>query len=60
MTGLGPSPLGQFLHEVAVATGADVTARLEEYARIDPAFVQALGGDRFAPSLHVPDVGGGR
>src|ERR1700732_2657681 len=48
----GPSPLGHFLREVEVATGADVPARLERYAEIDPEFVRALGGDRFAPSLH--------
>jgi hypothetical protein len=26
--------------------------------KIDPEFVRALGGDRFAPSLHVVDGGG--
>ena len=50
---LGPSPLGHFIREVEVATGADVTARLERYSEIDPAFVAALGGDKFAPALHV-------
>jgi len=54
---LGPSPLGHFLREVEVATWADVTARLERYAEIDPEFVRALGGDRFAPSLHCIDEG---
>jgi hypothetical protein len=54
---LGPSPLGHFIREVEVETGADVTARLECYAKIDPEFVRALGGDRFAPSLHC--IGGG-
>jgi hypothetical protein len=54
---LGPSPLGHFIREVEVATGADVTARLERYSEIDPEFVCALGGDRFAPSLHVIDGG---
>jgi hypothetical protein len=55
---LGPSPLGHFIREVEVATGADVTARLERYAEIDPEFVRALGGDQFAPSLHCIDEGG--
>jgi hypothetical protein len=51
---LGPSPLGHFLHEVEVATGADVTPRLETYAKIDPEFVLALGGDKFPPPfLHA-------
>jgi hypothetical protein len=54
---LGPSPLGHFIREVEVATGADVTARLERYSEIDPEFVRALGGDQFAPSLHVIDGG---
>jgi hypothetical protein len=44
--------------EGEVATGADVTARLETYAKIDPEFVRALGGDQFAPPLHVIDEGG--
>jgi hypothetical protein len=55
---LGPSPIGHFIREVEVSTGADVTARLERYAEIDPEFVRALGGDRFAPSLHCIDGGG--
>jgi hypothetical protein len=55
---LGPSPLGHFIREVEVAAGADVTARLERYGEIDPEFVRALGGDRFAPSLHCVDEGG--
>jgi hypothetical protein len=54
---LGPSRLGHFIHEVQVATGADVTARLERRAEIDPEFVRALGGDRFASSLHCIDGG---
>jgi hypothetical protein len=53
-----PAPVGHFIREVEVATGADVTARLERYAEIDPEFVRALGGDRFAPSLHCIDGGG--
>ena len=55
---LGPSPLEHFIREVEVATGADVTARLECYAKIDSEFVRALGGDQFAPPLHVIDEGG--
>jgi len=55
---LGPAPLGHFIREVEVATGADVTARLECYAKIDPEFVRALGGDQFAPLVHVIDEGG--
>jgi hypothetical protein len=47
---LGPSPLGHFIREVEVATGADVTARLKRYAEIDPEFVRALG-------LHCIDGG---
>jgi hypothetical protein len=54
---LGPSPLGHFLREVEEATGADVTARLERYAEIDPEFVRALGGDKFAPTVRVIDGG---
>jgi hypothetical protein len=54
---LGPSPLGHFIREVEVATGADVTARLERYAEIDPEFVRAVGGDRFAPALHALEGG---
>ena len=55
---LGPSPLGHSIREVEDATGADVTARLERYAKIDPEFVRALGGDQFAPLVHVIDEGG--
>jgi hypothetical protein len=53
---LGPSPLEHFIREVEA--GADVTARLECYAKIDPEFVRALGGDQFAPLVHVIDEGG--
>jgi hypothetical protein len=48
---------GHFIREVEVATGADVTARLERYSEIDPEFVRAFNGDRFARSLHVIDGG---
>lgn len=54
---LHPAPLGHFLKEVEAATGADVTPRLERYARIDPAFVRALGGDRNAPVLQALEGG---
>jgi hypothetical protein len=53
---LGPAPLGHFLREVE--NGASIHDHLERYARIDPAFVRALGGDRFAPVLHAVDGGG--
>jgi hypothetical protein len=52
---LGPSPLGHFLREVE--NGANIPDHLERYAKIDPAFVRALGGDRYAPVLHVVDGG---
>ena len=55
---LGPSPLGHFIREVEVATGADVTARLETHAKIDPEFVRAPGSDQFAPLVHVIDESG--
>ena len=51
---LGPAPLGHFLREIE--NGASIPDRLEAYAQIDPAFVRALGGDRYAPALRV--VGG--
>ena len=52
---LGPSPLGHFLREVEC--GASIPDHLECYSRIDPDFIAALGGDRFAPVLHVIDGG---
>jgi hypothetical protein len=52
---LGPAPLGHFLSEVE--NGASIHDHLERYARIDPDFVRALGGDRFPPALHVVDGG---
>jgi len=55
---LGPVPLGHFIREVEVATGADVTARLETHAKIDPEFVRAPGSDQFAPLVHVIDESG--
>jgi hypothetical protein len=54
---LGPAPLGHFLHEVEVATGTDVTARLETYSALPADFIRAYGGDQFAPFLHVIDGG---
>jgi hypothetical protein len=52
---LGPAPLGYFLREVEA--GAKIPDHLERYARIDHEFVRALGGDRFAPSIHMLDGG---
>ena len=52
---LGPAPLGHFLREVE--NGASIPDHLERYAKIDPEFVRALGGDRYAPGLHVVDGG---
>ncbi len=48
---LGPRPVFEFCRELAEAHDivADVQRRLERYARLDPAFVQAHGGDHFAP-----------
>ena len=48
---LGPAPLGHFLREVE--NGASISDHLERYAKIDPAFVRALAGDRYAPVLHA-------
>lgn len=50
---LGPSPLGHFLREIEA--GANVAERLDRYARLDPDFVRALGGDRFAPIVRLID-----
>jgi hypothetical protein len=52
---LGPSPLGHFITEIE--RGADIDASLEAYAKLDADFIKALGGDRFAPSLHCIDGG---
>jgi hypothetical protein len=49
---LGPAPLGHFLR------GANIPDHLERYAKIDPAFVRALGGDRYPPVLYA--LRGGR
>jgi hypothetical protein len=53
---LGVAPLAYFLREVEA--GASIPDHLERYARIDPEFVRALGGDRFGPSLWPIDGGG--
>jgi hypothetical protein len=50
---LGPAPFGHFLNEVE--NGASIPDHLEAYARIDPAFVRAFGGDRFPPALRAID-----
>jgi hypothetical protein len=50
---LGPAPLGHFLRKVE--NGASISDHLERYSRIDPGFVRALGGDRYAPVLHAID-----
>ncbi len=48
---LGPRPLGELLIEIASHTGQSsfIAHRLEEYARLDPEIVRAVGGDRFPP-----------
>jgi hypothetical protein len=48
---LGPAPLGYFLREVE--NGASIHEHLERYAKIDPEFVRACGGDRHPPVLWV-------
>jgi hypothetical protein len=52
---LGPSPLFRFLAEIEA--GANIQDTLETYGRLPVEFVRALGGDRFAPSLHCMDGG---
>ena len=52
---LQPAPFAYFLREIEA--GADVRVTLEAYAKLDPKFIRAHGGDRFAPSLHVIDRG---
>src|SRR5258708_6635109 len=46
---LGERALHEFLIEIVTAHGIadDVERRLEDYARIDPGILRALGGDRF-------------
>jgi hypothetical protein len=50
-----PAPFAYLLREIEA--GADVRVTLEAYAKLDPKFIRAHGGDRFAPSLHVIDRG---
>ncbi len=49
---LGPRSVFEFCREIAEAhdIGADVQRRLERYARLNPAFFQALVDDHFPPS----------
>ena len=53
--GLGERPLFHFLDEVE--RGEPLRQHLERYAQIDPDFVRALGGDKFAPALQVIEGG---
>ncbi len=48
---LGVRPLAELLVEIATATGQSsfIAHRLEEYARLDPEIVRALGADSFPP-----------
>jgi len=50
---LGERPLAELLVEIATATGQSsfIAHRLEEYARLDPELVRALGADRFPPNV---------
>jgi hypothetical protein len=50
---LGPSPQFHFLAEIE--RGASIQDALETYGRLPVEFVRALGGDRFAPIVHVID-----
>jgi hypothetical protein len=50
---LGPSPLFHFLAEIE--GGDSIQDTLETYGRLPVEFVRALGGDRFAPIVHVID-----
>jgi hypothetical protein len=51
---LGERPLFEFLKELEA--GADLRARLERYARLDPELIRSLGGDQFAVGV----IDGGR
>jgi hypothetical protein len=53
---LGERPLFELLRELDA--GADLWARLERYARLDPDIVRYLGADQLPPPLFV--VGGRR
>ena len=50
---LGTRPLAELLIEIAHGTGQSslIADRLQEYSRLDPAVVRALGADSFAPSV---------
>ena len=52
---LGERPLYELFRELEA--GAPLLPRLEAYARLDPEFIRALGGDRLPPPHIVP---GGR
>lgn len=58
---LGSRATFEFLDEIARRYGLadDIDARLARYAGADPAILQALGGDKFAP-LPLRLAGGGR
>jgi hypothetical protein len=51
--GLGERPIYEFLAEIV--QGADIMARLECYAALDPDTVRALGGDELPNQLFVLD-----
>jgi len=48
---LGPRPLAELLAEIAAVTGQHVRVvdLVEEYSRLDPEIVRAVGADRFPP-----------
>jgi hypothetical protein len=46
---LGARATFELLLELVTAHGTDVIDRLEEYRRLDPAIVSAVGGDHFPP-----------
>jgi hypothetical protein len=50
---LGPSPLFHFLAEIE--RGASIQGTRETYGRLPVEFVTAIGGDRFAPIVHLID-----
>ncbi|UDL95815.1 hypothetical protein LGH83_06325 [Lichenihabitans sp. PAMC28606] len=49
----GYSVIRAFEPEKDVDRGADLVSTMERYAALDPAFLQALGGDRFAKPMFV-------
>ena len=50
---LGPRAVAELLTEIATATGEPglIADHVEAYARLDPDFIRAIGGDRFPPSV---------